>query len=202
MLLIGLLLIPLLLIGAVLALLGTRAGNLWLLDRAGPYLPGELSTDHWQGNLLTGVTVEHLSYRQGEAAQTLAVSVHDLRLDLVIETTTRHMRQYLYALMSSNELPTFSLRPPTERQTIAARPLAETAYYDRAQQSYNVEDLASYNLHLLACSRRDLLDPGSLGLSAGQLTTNRRLRAMSTAYTAAGTTDVDPSLAFENTASP
>jgi len=81
-LLIGLLLIPLLLIGAVLALLGTRAGNLWLLDRAGPYLPGELSTDHWQGNLLTGVTVEHLSYRQGEAAQTLAVSVHDLRLDL------------------------------------------------------------------------------------------------------------------------
>jgi hypothetical protein len=112
------------------------------------------------------------------------------------------MRQYLYALMSPNELPTFYLRPPTERQTIAARFLAETAYYDRAQQPYNVEDLASYNLHLLACSRRNLLEPDAFGLSAGQLTTNRRLRDMSTAYTSTRDTDVDPSLAFENTASP
>jgi hypothetical protein len=119
-----------------------------------------------------------------------------------MEVTTRHMRQYLYAIMSSTELPTFHLRPPTAQQTNAARALAQTAYYDRTQQPYHVEDIASYNLHLLACSRRDLLDPGSFGLSAGQLTTNRRLRDMSTAYTSTRNTDVDPSLAFENTASP
>ncbi|MEP4525156.1 MAG: hypothetical protein ABJ005_14195, partial [Alloalcanivorax venustensis] len=69
-LLIGLLPIPLLLIGVLLALLGTRAGNLWLLDRAGPYLPGELSAEEWRGNLLSGVDVGTLNYRQGDAEQT------------------------------------------------------------------------------------------------------------------------------------
>ena len=53
-LLIGLLLIPLLLIGALLALLGTRAGNLWLLDRAGPYPPGEPAGDERRGDLPPG----------------------------------------------------------------------------------------------------------------------------------------------------
>ena len=81
-LLIGLLLIPLLLIGALLALLGTRAGNLWLLDRAGPYLPGELSVEDWRGNLLSGVDVGALNYRQGDAEQTLAVALSDLHLEL------------------------------------------------------------------------------------------------------------------------
>ena len=81
-LLIGLLLIPLLLIGALLALLGTRAGNLWLLDRAGPYLPGELSVEEWRGNLLSGVDVGALNYRQGDAEQTLAVALNDLHLEL------------------------------------------------------------------------------------------------------------------------
>ncbi|HEX5678409.1 MAG TPA: translocation/assembly module TamB domain-containing protein [Alcanivorax sp.] len=81
-LLIGLLLIPLLLIGALLALLGTRAGNLWLLDRAGPYLPGELSVEGWRGNLLSGVSVGTLSYRQGDADQALEVALSDLHLEL------------------------------------------------------------------------------------------------------------------------
>ncbi len=76
------------------------------------------------------------------------------------------------------------------------------AITNRTQPPCQYEAVTAYNLHLLACSRRDLLDPGSFGLSAGQLTTNRRLRVMSTAYTSTGTTDVDPSLAFENTASP
>ncbi len=81
-LLIGLLLIPLLLIGALLALLGTRAGNVWLLDRAGPYLPGELSVENWRGNLLAGVDVGTLHYRQGEAGQALDVALSDLHLEL------------------------------------------------------------------------------------------------------------------------
>ena len=80
-LLIGLLLIPLLLIGALLALLGTRAGNVWLLDRAGPYLPGELSVENWRGNLLSGVDVGTLHYRQGEAGQALDVALSDLHLE-------------------------------------------------------------------------------------------------------------------------
>ncbi len=81
-LLIGLLLIPLLLIGALLALLGTRAGNLWLLDRAGPYLPGELSVENWRGDLLSGVDVGTLNYHQGEAKQTLDATLSNLHLEL------------------------------------------------------------------------------------------------------------------------
>ena len=81
-LLIGLLLIPLLLIGALLALLGTRAGNLWLLDRAGPYLPGELSVEDWHGDLLSGVEIGTLQYHQGDAGQTLDVTLSNLRLEL------------------------------------------------------------------------------------------------------------------------
>lgn len=80
--LIGLVLIPLLLIGALLALLGTRTGNLWLLDRAGPYLPGELSVEDWRGNLLSGVDVGNLNYRQGEGEQTLEVALDKLHLEL------------------------------------------------------------------------------------------------------------------------
>lgn len=80
--LIGLVLIPLLLIGALLALLGTRTGNLWLLDRAGPYLPGELSVEDWRGNLLSGIDVGNLNYRQGEGEQTLEVALDKLHLEL------------------------------------------------------------------------------------------------------------------------
>jgi hypothetical protein len=112
------------------------------------------------------------------------------------------MRQYLYALMSHGPRPASHLRPPTAHQTAAAHSLAETAYNDRSRQPYHVEDMATYNLHLVACSRRRLLDPATFGLSAGQDTTNRLLRDMSTAYASTRGTDSDPSLAFQSTASP
>ncbi|QJX02021.1 hypothetical protein HML84_07120 [Alcanivorax sp. IO_7] len=75
------LLILLALLGTVLALLGTRAGNLWLLERARPYLPGELSVENWRGSLLTGVTLARLHYRQGENDQALDVELTDLDLE-------------------------------------------------------------------------------------------------------------------------
>tara|TARA_A100001391_G_scaffold174259_1_gene136618 strand:- start:8306 stop:11827 length:3522 start_codon:yes stop_codon:yes gene_type:complete len=80
-LLILLVLLPLLLLGALFGLLGTGAGNLWLLERARPYLPGELTVENWRGNLLNGVTVERLSYRQGDNDQTLAVDIEGLDLE-------------------------------------------------------------------------------------------------------------------------
>ncbi|MEO1901884.1 MAG: translocation/assembly module TamB domain-containing protein [Alcanivorax sp.] len=80
-LLILLLVIPLLLLGTLFGLLGTRAGNLWLLERARPYLPGELVVENWRGNLLNGVRVDRLSYRQGADDQTLAVEIDGLDLE-------------------------------------------------------------------------------------------------------------------------
>ncbi|HAB05458.1 MAG TPA: hypothetical protein DCE35_08500, partial [Alcanivorax sp.] len=44
--------------------------------------PGELSVEEWRGNLLSGVDVGALNYRQGDAEQTLAVALSDLQLEL------------------------------------------------------------------------------------------------------------------------
>ncbi|ASK34641.1 hypothetical protein CEK62_09725 [Alcanivorax sp. N3-2A] len=74
------LLLCLLLLGAVLGLLGTRAGNLWLLERANGVLPGELSVHGWQGQLLGGVTVQRLTYSQSRSS--LNVELNDLELAL------------------------------------------------------------------------------------------------------------------------
>ena len=67
-LLIGLLLIPLLLIGVLLALVGTRAGHLWLLDRAGPYLPGEPSVEERPRNPLPRGAIGGLHPPQGRTS--------------------------------------------------------------------------------------------------------------------------------------
>ena len=48
-LLVALLLTLLLLVGATPALLVTQSGNLWLLERAHPYLPGKLPVQGWSG---------------------------------------------------------------------------------------------------------------------------------------------------------
>ncbi len=79
-----LILIPVLLIGATLALLGTRTGNLWLLHRAAPYLPGELQVEGWQGSLLTGLQVGQLDYRLDD----LRVSLSGLAVDLDVSDLT------------------------------------------------------------------------------------------------------------------
>ncbi|WP_133493594.1 translocation/assembly module TamB domain-containing protein [Alcanivorax sp. 24] len=72
-------LLPLLLIAGVYGLLASRAGNLWVLEQVKPVLPGELTIEGWQGNLLGGAEVAHLRYRQDE----LVVDLHQLRLSLV-----------------------------------------------------------------------------------------------------------------------
>lgn len=66
------LILMVLLLGALLGLLGTRAGNLWVLERVDAVLPGELVVQGWQGDLLGGLSVERLEYHQDQL---------DLRID-------------------------------------------------------------------------------------------------------------------------
>ena len=46
----------------VYSLIGTATGNHWLLNQASDMLPGELSVERWQGNLLSTVTVSGFRY--------------------------------------------------------------------------------------------------------------------------------------------
>lgn len=78
----GLLVLLSLLLVCVLALallLGTASGNRWLLEKATPFIPGELSLGEWQGSLLSGITLNDIDYRY----QGLAVTLDQVSADMV-----------------------------------------------------------------------------------------------------------------------
>ena len=78
----GLLVLLSLLLVCVLALallLGTATGNRWLLEKASPFIPGELSLGEWHGSLLSGITLNGIDYRY----QGLTVTLDRVSADMV-----------------------------------------------------------------------------------------------------------------------
>lgn len=92
----GALLAVLVLVITTLTLLGTATGNVWLLHRVQPHIPGTLKVQGWHGSLLYGLNVSELDYRHGG----LSVRIEDLRLDLNIGALL-HGRLHLRRLGAS-----------------------------------------------------------------------------------------------------
>ena len=78
----GLLVLLSLLLACLLGLtllLGTATGNRWLLEKASPFIPGELSLGEWHGSLLSGITLNDIDYRY----QGLTVTLDQVSADMV-----------------------------------------------------------------------------------------------------------------------
>ena len=62
----GILTVVLITVSMVAFLLGTENGNRWLIDKASPFLPGELSIEQWHGHLFGALDIEGLRYQQDD----------------------------------------------------------------------------------------------------------------------------------------
>jgi hypothetical protein len=162
-----------------------------------------LHSDNTSGNLFASLAFQAASTHQELLRHAAQVSVHsaselspnDLR-ELIRHTTAQHMRQYLFALLSSNLLPPDSLGFPTPAETQRSIALARASYADRSIQPLRVPDIAAYNRALIACSTDRYYLGARPGQSVGQASTSRRLHDMSAAYASAAGADADPDLAF------
>ena len=103
----SLLLLLLVLATILWLLLGTSTGNQWLFEQARQWIPGELTLEHWEGNLLDSVALEGLHYRNG----TLNIQLDQGRVALIPRSLTQGWLDLEYLRLGSLLISTEASEP-------------------------------------------------------------------------------------------